>query len=117
MSPKGGANPRPWQAARIRRPAPALTVDRGTLSPLRYLGPHWYAAVMGTAYSRPPPVRDGTGPHAYLTARYRNAARSCPASTVGAAANDGPYHVSCRPSTSAAGTPGKASGPSSAVKR
>ncbi|MDQ8703106.1 TDT family transporter [Streptomyces sp. LHD-70] len=30
-------------------PAPALAADRRTTSPLRYLGPNWYAAVMGTA--------------------------------------------------------------------
>ncbi|MDI3386862.1 TDT family transporter [Streptomyces sp. B-S-A8] len=30
-------------------PAPALAADRRTSSPLRHLGPNWYAAVMGTA--------------------------------------------------------------------
>lgn len=84
----------------------------------------WAVAATGAAprpAHRPPPrgPTDACGicSRAYLTARYRSAARSCPVRTVGAAANDGPYHVSCRPSTSAAGTPGKASGPSSAVKR
>ncbi|MDI3418845.1 TDT family transporter [Streptomyces luteolus] len=30
-------------------PAPTLAADHRTTSPLRYLGPNWYAAVMGTA--------------------------------------------------------------------
>ncbi|MDI3407093.1 TDT family transporter [Streptomyces cavernicola] len=30
-------------------PSPALAADRRTTSPLRHLGPNWYAAVMGTA--------------------------------------------------------------------
>ncbi|MGX1408419.1 tellurite resistance protein TehA-like permease [Streptomyces ambofaciens] len=47
----------------------------------------------------------------------RRAARRAAASARGASASDGPYHVRYRPSTRAQGRPGKASGPSSAVKR
>jgi hypothetical protein len=47
----------------------------------------------------------------------RRAARSARPSTRGARTSDGPYQVRCRPLTSAHGSPGKASGPSAAVKR
>ncbi|SHM47218.1 C4-dicarboxylate transporter/malic acid transport protein [Actinacidiphila paucisporea] len=45
------------------------------------------------------------------------AAASAPPRTAGAVASDGPYQVRWRPLTSAAGRPGKDSGPSPAVKR
>ena len=45
------------------------------------------------------------------------APRPAPCQYGGRSASEGPYQVRCRPLTSAAGRPGNASGPSSAVKR
>ncbi|WUV76643.1 TDT family transporter [Streptomyces sp. NBC_01477] len=71
----------------------------------------WATAATGT-------LRGGlTGELPAPAAQPAVAAASAPARTVGAVTSDGPYQVRWRPLSSAAGSPGKASGPSPAVKR
>ena len=83
-----------------------LAAPRPTPAPPRPLGRH----DVGCRPLNGAPVR-------HARPAQRGAALSAAPNTRGASPNDGPYHVRCRPLTSAQGRPGKASGPSSAVKR